>query len=134
MKRIFLFILPLFLYFSVDSLCAQSRYDEIDITGVWESETFFDDDTEPSIDTFIILKFRDTYGIVCTSYPHFSVGEIERKDNVLTFTMLNSLSRDDIYILDYYCNIIDEDLIKCKFINQRNAEVNRITWRRLNIR
>lgn len=114
------------------TLSAQGQHRYKDITGIWESTSYMSDDDEPSIDTFIILNHEGKYGIVCVSYEHFSVSEIHRDNNYLKFVMLNSLSRPDMYILEYDCYIVEEDRIECRFTNQLGEKVDDIVWRRIN--
>lgn len=111
------------------SVQAQNYYK--DITGIWESTSYLGVG-EPSIDTLIILNHEGKYGIVCTSYEYFGVTEIKRDNNLLSFIMLNTLTKSDIYILEYDCYIVDEDRIECRFKNQIGETVEDIIMRRIN--
>lgn len=128
MKQIILSLFTLFCSISLFSQSNSSR--DADITGLWHAEAHYSGDVV-SIDTFIVLKFEGNYGIVCTSYEFFGVTEIHRAGNNLDFIMLNTLSKDNIYILDYHCKIINEDKIKCRFVNQIGEIEEDITWTRI---
>ena len=98
--------------------------------GLWQEITLYDDsdiveneDNGISVDDedyYWISEYNDKLLINSVVSPYFSVSQIEQKNNILKFTIINSEDLNDIYILKYTCRElkINKEL-KCEFINQK---------------
>ena len=109
--------------------------------GLWQEITLYDDsdiveneDNGISVDDedyYWISEYNDKLLINSVVSPYFSVSQIEQKNNILKFTIINSEDLNDIYILKYTCRElkINKEL-KCEFINQKGEIEKNIFWKK----
>ena len=109
--------------------------------GLWQEITLYDDSeivedegngiSVDDEDYYWISKYNNKLLINSVVSPYFSVSQIEQKNNILKFTIINSEDLNDIYILKYTCRElkINKEL-KCEFINQKGEIEKNIFWKK----
>ena len=109
--------------------------------GLWQEITLYDDsemvegeDNGISVDEeeyYWISKYSDKLLINNVVSPYFSVSQIEQKNNILKFTVINSEDLNEIYILKYTCRELEKNKeLKCEFTNQKGEIEKNIFWKK----
>ena len=109
--------------------------------GLWQEITLYDDsemvegeDNGISVDEeeyYWISKYSDKLLINNVVSPYFSVSQIEQKNNILKFTLINSEDLNEIYILKYTCRELEKNKeLKCEFTNQKGEIEKNIFWKK----
>ena len=109
--------------------------------GLWQEITLYDDsemvegeDNGISVDEeeyYWISKYSDKLLINNVVSPYFSVSQIEQKNNILKFTVINSEDLNEIYILKYTCHELEKNKeLKCEFTNQKGEIEKNIFWKK----
>ena len=109
--------------------------------GLWQEITLYDDsdiveneDNGISVDDedyYWISEYNDKLLINSVVSPYFSVSQIEQKNNILKFTIINSEDLNDVYILKYtWRELKINKELKCEFINQKGEIEKNIFWKK----